>query len=140
MIYFENEAAALHVFPDKNLSVTVWKGFASSPVLREILEKSKQLLSDFPIYYSIGDNRNMKVIRPADQDYINNDWLPEVIKSSQLKKSATIESEDTFGKISSDNILRQADKYITFDIAFFKSLEDAVNWLGIEVDQEELAL
>ena len=61
MVYFENEAAVLHVFPEQNLTVTRWKGFASSAVLREILDKAKSLLSEYPIYYTLSDNRQMKV-------------------------------------------------------------------------------
>lgn len=139
MVYFENEAAVLYVFPEKHLTVTQWKGFASSQVLRDILDKARQLLTEYPIYYALGDNRKLKVIRPADQDYINNEWMPEVLKNNQLRKSATIESEDIFGKISNDNIVRAADQYINFDIAFFNNMEDAVSWLGVEIRQEELA-
>ena len=62
-----------------------------------------------------------------------------MLKNNQLKKSATIESEDTFGKISSDNIMRAADKYINFDIAFFNNMEEALKWLGVQIKQEELA-
>ena len=139
MVFFENEAAILHVYPEQNLAATIWKGFASSSVLREILDKVKQMYAQYPIHYSISDNRKLKVIRPADMEYINNEWLPEVLSTAQLKKSATIESEDIFGKISTDNILRAADKYITFDIAFFESLEEASKWLGVQINQEDLA-
>ena len=139
MLFYENDAASLFVFPEQHLAVTQWKGFASSSVLRDILDKLKQIYAQHEIYYALGDNRHLKVIRPADQEYINNEWLPEVLKKNQLRKSATIESEDVFGKISTDNILRAADKYINFDTAFFNNFEAAVNWLGVNINQEDIA-
>ena len=139
MIYFENEAAILYVFPERNFAATQWKGFASSAMLREVLQKALDLISDHAVYYWLSDNRNMKVIRPADQEYINTEWLQEFISRSEVRKSASLEPEDVFGKISTENIKRVADQLIPFDTAFFNNLEEATQWLGVEIKGEELA-
>ena len=74
----------------------------------------------------------MKAIRPADQDYINNEWLPELIKKAKLKKSASIQSNDVFAKMAVENILRKADGLIKFDTHYFDTIDDACKWLGID--------
>lgn len=138
MIYFENEAATLHCFPDKNLAVAHWKGFANSENLREVLDKCVEILDKYTIYYWLSDNRNMKVIRPADQEYIATIWLGKVLEKAEIKKSASIQSEDVFNKISVENILRTAEPVIPFERKDFIRIDEAVEWLGVEVTENEL--
>lgn len=139
MIYFENEAATIFVLPEKNLAVTKWKGFASTEELRSLLAEALNLLDNYIIHYWLNDNRLMKVVRPADQEFVVNEWLPKYLQKCQVKKSVTIESEDIFSKMSSDNMLRKADKMIPFDMATYKTYKQAIAWLGVELNEEESA-
>lgn len=139
MIYFENDAAIIFVLPEKNLAVTKWKGFASTEELRKLLDEALNLLENYTIHYWLNDNRLMKVVRPADQEFVVNEWLPKYLQKSVIKKSVTIESEDIFSKMSSESMLRQADKMIPFDMATFKTYKEAISWLGVELDEKQIA-
>lgn len=139
MIYFENEAATIFVLPEKKLAVTKWKGFASTDELRTLLDEALNLIDNYTIHYWLNDNRFMKVVRPADQEFVVNEWLPKYLQKAEIKKSVTIESEDIFSKMSSESILRKADKMIHFDMATFTTYPEAIAWLGVELREAEIA-
>ncbi|WP_345161488.1 hypothetical protein [Nibribacter koreensis] len=122
MSYFERE----------KLVFTVYHGFTPSDELRRILDASLELVATKDVELGLGDNRNMKVIRPADQEYINTVWFPEFLRLSKIRKSATIESTDVFNQMATKNILKVIGDRIPFEFQYFDSLEDACAWLGID--------
>lgn len=132
MIYYQSEYVTIKYFAKEKLVFTQYHGFTPSDELRKILDLSLVLLSTKEVELGLGDNRDMKVIRPADQDYINNVWFPRFLKLSKIRKSATIESTDIFNRMATENILTKIEGRIPFEIQYFDSLETACEWLGVD--------
>lgn len=132
MIYFSSEHCTIKYFEKEKLVFSQYHGFTPSEELRKILDEMLQLISTKDVELSLSDRRKMKVIRPADQEYIKNIWFPKFLKLSKIKKAATIESEDVFNKISVENILKTINGQLPVDIHYFNSIEDACKWLNVD--------
>ncbi|WP_156180505.1 hypothetical protein [Rufibacter radiotolerans] len=122
MKYFERE----------RLVFTQYHGFTPSEELRRILAAVLDLVSTKEVELGLGDSRNMKVIRPADQEYINTVWFPEFLRLSKIRKSASIESTDVFNRMATKNILQTIGDRIPFEFQYFDSLKEACHWLGVD--------
>jgi hypothetical protein len=132
MIYYDSEYLTIKYFEKEKLTFTQYHGFTPSEELRKVLNLSLELIANHEVELSLNDNRNMKVIRPADQEYINNVWFPQFLKLSKIRKSATIESTDIFNKMATENILTKIEGLIPFEIQYFDSIENACKWLGVD--------
>lgn len=132
MIYYNSDRCTIKYFEKEKLAYTVYHGFTPSDELRKILDIALELIATKDVELGLADNRKMKVIRPADQEYINNIWFPEFLKVSKIKKSATIESQDVFNKMAMENILRSVQGRIPFEIRYFDSVSKACEWLNID--------
>lgn len=132
MIFYNSEYVTIKYFEKEKLVFTQYHGFTPTEELRKVLSLGLNLIRTKDVELALGDNREMKVIRPADQEYINNVWFPEFLKSSRIRKSATLESTDIFNRMATENILSKIEGLIPFEIQYFDSLEKACQWLGIE--------
>jgi hypothetical protein len=132
MVYYESEYATMKYFEREKLVYTRHHGFTPSEELRRILDASLELVSTEDVELGLGDSRHMKVIRPADQEYINTVWFPELLKVSKIRKSATIESTDVFNQMATKSILQVIGDRIPFEFQYFDSLGEACAWLGID--------
>jgi hypothetical protein len=115
--------------PNLKLLKTVWKGFANSDEYRAVLDFSLEFFKNNEVFYSFSDNRQMKAIRPTDQEYTNENFLPTFFKISTIKKSAVIISEDVFNRMATDSMLVKANDFIKFDMRYFDTEKEAMNWL-----------
>ncbi|HSI91815.1 MAG TPA: hypothetical protein VK927_11910 [Adhaeribacter sp.] len=132
MIYYDSEYATIQYFEKEKMLFTRYHGFTPSEELRKIMDLVLELITSREVELSLSDNRNMKVIRPADQEYINTVWFPKFLKVSRIRKAASIESTDIFNKMSRENILKKIEGQIPFEIHYFDSIESACEWLGVD--------
>lgn len=132
MIYYNSPYVTIKYFEKEKLVFTTYHGFTPTDELRKVLDLSLKLLSEKDVQLGLADNRKMKVIRPADQEYIQNEWFPKVLELSKIRKSATIESSDIFNKMARENILRKIETRISFEMQYFNSIEKACNWLQVD--------
>lgn len=132
MIYYNSEHCTINYFEKEKLVFTRYHGFTPSEELRKILDIMLKLLSEKEVELSLSDRRQMKVIRPADQEYINTVWFPKFLSLAKIKRSATVESTDFFNKMSVDKILKTVGDKLPFQIHTFDSLENACRWLNVD--------
>ncbi len=132
MTYYDSEYATIKYFPEEKLMFTQYYGFTPSEEFRKILDAAMNLITTEKVELALGDNRNMKVIRPADQEYLNTVWFPEFFKISRIRKSASIQSTDIFNQMAAESILQKIEGQITFEFQYFDSIEKACQWLGVD--------
>ena len=129
MNVFDKDYVTISYDPRQKLVKTTWHGFVNSREYREVLDFSLDFFKNNEVLYSFSDNRQMKAIRPVDQEYTNEHFLPEFFKVATIKKSAVIISEDVFNRMATDSMLVKANDFIKFDMRYFDTEEEAMKWL-----------
>ncbi len=126
--YFQNHVVTITYDPEWELGTAQWEGFLSSEEFREAVTKCLQLLEDYKPLRWLGDNRKMKVIRQADQDWFVANALPR-IQASTIRRHATIVSEDIFNKMAVEQMIQRADNPEALFLKEFNSKPLALAWL-----------
>ncbi len=129
MIFFERPYVTIEYIPEDKLSLTTWKGFANSDQYREAVNAGIDLLRKHDVLLAVSDNTNMKAIRPADQDWVNEVALPEALKISKITRSATVVSTDIFNRMAMDRMLSRIESPLPLEYEFFDNIEDAMAWV-----------
>lgn len=124
-------APYLNILLDERTRVleTEWLDFANSQQIRSSLMEALRLGRQHRVRGWIGNNTKMRTIRPADQDWMNQEWFPE-FKKLGVSRLAVVVSNDALNQMGIDNIITRASAHIPFDTKHFASLEDARRWAG----------
>jgi hypothetical protein len=127
-IYFQNHVVTITYESEWKLGTAQWQGFLSSVEFREAVTKCLQLIEEFKLLRWLGDNRKMKVIRQADQDWFAVNVLPR-IQASTIRRHATVVSEDIFNKMAVEQIIKRAENPEALFLKEFNSKQMALAWL-----------
>ena len=127
-VYFQNQVVTITYEPEWELGAAQWRGFLSSAEFREAVTKCLQLTEEYKPLRWLGDNRKMKVIRQADQDWFAANALPR-IQASTIRRHATVVSEDIFNKMAVEQIIRRAENPEALFLQEFNSRQMALAWL-----------
>ena len=105
-----------------------WEGWADSEEFTALLEAEIQALSDHGASLLLADCRRQRVLRPADQDRADREWLPRATAAG-LKRFAIVlptsvlaamNLQDRLGKVPSG----------TLEVGYFDGVKAAQEWLG----------
>jgi hypothetical protein len=127
-VYFENSYLTLYHDPARQRARAVWTGFLSGEVFRSNVGITLRFLEDKNPLFWLADNRKMKAIRQKDQDWFGHEILPRLGVSS-IKRMATLVSEDLFNQMAVEALFTRANQLIRFDHQFFKTEQEALDWL-----------
>ncbi|KAA5546439.1 STAS/SEC14 domain-containing protein [Adhaeribacter rhizoryzae] len=128
IIYFQNNYLTLYYHEADSLGHPVWTGFASGEEHRNsVLECIKLIQEEKPQFW-LTDNRKMKAVRKADQDWFSQEIIP-IMATSSLRKFAVLTSEDIFNQMAVENIHQQITKINLFEMKFFDNEATALAWL-----------
>lgn len=106
---------------------TEWLGFANSEQLRSSLLEALRLARLHRVKGWVANNTLLRTIRPADQDWINQEWFPEFAKLG-VRRLAIVESQDALNRMGITNIIQRATEHIPFDTQYFSNAEEARRW------------
>lgn len=106
---------------------TEWLDFANSAQIRESLLRALELGRQHQVKAWIGNNAHMRTIRPADQDWINQEWFPQFMRLN-VKRLAVVVSNDALNQMGIDNIMTRATLHVPFDTQYFTSAIEARRW------------
>ncbi|WP_192821243.1 STAS/SEC14 domain-containing protein [Rufibacter sp. LB8] len=129
MEYFKNAHITISYDPARQLVQTRWKGFVNSEEYREILGVYLNLIKVKPVTRWLADNTHAKAIRPADQEWTAQEWVPRFSEAGGVKRMAVILSTDIFNKMAVENIVQKGGMDIAFDTHYFDNEEDALAWV-----------
>ncbi|MFB9863136.1 hypothetical protein [Rufibacter immobilis] len=126
-IYYEAEGLVLSYDEGQQVAYAVWNGFLNSQEFREATLKCVELMEEKGILRWLADNRKMKAIRQADQQWFVDNILPRILRSPLLRM-ATLVSEDLFNKMAVERLLQRTGE-VQLALRDFDSEAEAMVWL-----------
>ncbi len=126
--YFQNHVVTITYDPEWKLGTAVWEGFLSSHEFREAVFMCLRLIEERKPLRWLGDNRKMKVIRQADQDWFVANALPQ-IQTCTIRRHATLVSEDIFNKMAVEQMIRRVDDIEALYLKDFDNKLQALAWV-----------
>lgn len=105
-----------------------WLDFANSFQLREGMLEGLRLARLYHIRAWIGNLRGMRVIRPIDQAWLNEEWFPEFAQLN-ITHMAIVESEDVLNRQGVTQVMHRAGAMAPLSTAWFKTVEEARTWV-----------
>ncbi|AKD02740.1 hypothetical protein POKO110462_00390 [Pontibacter korlensis] len=126
--YFQNHVVTITYDEELRLGSAVWKGFLSSEEFRGAISTCVQMMEEYKILRWLGDNRKMRVIRQADQEWFIENILPR-LQHSTLRRNAVLVSEDFFNKTAVEQIYKRAEGLSDLVTKDFNNKVLAMGWL-----------
>ncbi|GGK83100.1 hypothetical protein ACD591_14285 [Rufibacter glacialis] len=135
--YFKSSGLTLS-YDHQHTAYAVWNGFLSSQVFRESALKCLELLEEKGIERWLADNRKMKAIRQADQHWFVENIMPRILQSN-LRRMATLVSDDLFNKMAVEQMLKRAGHPDHLLLRDFQDEAEAVSWLMVSSPGQVMA-
>ncbi len=126
-IVYHTPLVQLHHDPAGATIETEWLGFVNSEQLRAALTEALRLARQHGAKGWIANNTLLRTIRPADQDWINQEWFPEFSKLG-MRRLAIVESQDALNRMGITTIMQRATEHIPFDTQYFTDAAAARRW------------
>ncbi|MCC9165459.1 hypothetical protein [Pontibacter harenae] len=127
-IFFQNHVVTITHDKSLQLGTAIWEGFLSSQEFREAITTCVQLMEGQRLLRWLGDNRKMRVIRQADQEWFVEHILPR-LHSSTLRRNAVLVSEDFFNKTAVEQIYKRSEGLSDLVTKDFENKVLAMGWL-----------
>lgn len=113
--------------PTEHYLKVIRTGFHQGAAFHRELEKILEELAAHGGYRQLNDFRKMKPVAPEDQDFINRDWLPRLVRAG-LRRSAVLAPESAIAQMSLTAVVaRVADANLSTN--YFGDEQAAVDWL-----------
>lgn len=111
-----------------NAAIGTFIGFLSPDEFKTIANQLLNIIETKKIKKQLNDIKQMKVLKPEVQEWLNTVWFPKAQKIG-LRYFAFVVPDDIFGKMSMDGANKNASKVFDIEIQYFNTLENAKNWL-----------
>jgi hypothetical protein len=121
----DNPICTVNYDPRIPAVVVVWKRYVTSLQLRFVHEKLLEMIIKHGAHKVLGDDTELSVIHPRDQDWILTDWMPRAFQAG-LKAAASKRPSGYFGRLSTTRIQAQADELMH---QAFDDIGSARDWL-----------
>ncbi|WP_162055935.1 hypothetical protein [Pontibacter pamirensis] len=131
MLFYKSKYTEIHYHEEDKLVETVWLGFASSSDYRQSLAAYVEVIRAQEVERWLGDYREARVVRLADQAWAVKEWAPVFMPlASNLKKMAKVNAKDLFNQVSSTNMKQQLDvTRLPFPFQEFDDYDEARAWV-----------
>ena len=106
-----------------------WRGHARSDNYRRGLDLALNFVMKNDVRRWLADLRNMTAILQADEKWTDEVWFPKLFNTG-LEKMAILPSSDYFNQTSVQRIITAASGPSTFQIAWFETSLEAIDWLS----------
>jgi hypothetical protein len=127
MIVHQNENVKITFDQDKKRLIQEWKGFASSGVFREAIDKTSDFVKKNNVKTIISDTLQQNVVKPDDADYAAS-VIPTMARNG-MKAMAFIVPENVFTKLALDKFSHSVKGENT---KYFKTRAEAEKWLDTQ--------
>jgi hypothetical protein len=136
LTYFQNHVVTITYDEELQLGKAVWKGFLSSSEFREAIEICVQLMEEHKPLRWLGDNRKLRAIRKADQEWFAESIFPK-LAASTLRRNGAIVSEDLFNRMAVEQLVKRAKKLGDMVIKEFDNEDEAIAWIKEPITLQE---
>mgnify|MGYP006285230187 FL=1 len=127
MIVHQNENVKITFDQDKKRLIQEWKGFASSQVFREAIDKTCDFVKKNNVKTIISDTLQQNVVKPEDAEYAAS-VIPTMARNG-MKAMAFVVPENVFTKLSLDKFSHSVKGENT---KYFKTRSEAEKWLDTQ--------
>lgn len=111
-----------------NAAIGTFVGFLTPEEFKVVANQLLGILETKRLKKQLNDIKQMKVLKPEVQEWLNTDWFPRAQKIG-LKYFAFVVPDDIFGKMSMDGANKNAQNAFGIEIQYFNNLDAAKNWL-----------
>ncbi|GAA4501138.1 hypothetical protein GCM10023172_22510 [Hymenobacter ginsengisoli] len=126
-IIYRTSFVQLHHDPVGATLETEWLDFVNSEQLRSSLLEALRLGRQYRVRGWVANNTLLRTIRPADQDWIIQEWFPEFAKLA-VQRLAIVESQDALNRMAIATIMQRATEYMPFETHYFAEAAQARRW------------
>jgi hypothetical protein len=127
MIVHQNENVKISYDKNKKRLIQEWKGFASSQVFRDAIDKTSDFVKANDVRTIISDTLQQNVVKPDDAEYAAS-VIPTMARNG-MKAMAFIVPENVFTKLSLDKFSHSVKGENT---KYFKTRDEAESWLDTQ--------
>ena len=111
-----------------NAAIGTFVGFLTPDEFKTVANQLLGILETKRLKKQLNDIKQMKVLKPEVQEWLNTDWFPRAQKIG-LKYFAFVVPDDIFGKMSMDGANKNAQNAFGMEIQYFNNVDAATNWL-----------
>lgn len=126
MVLYEVENAFLVYDSEYDMITFKWLGFVSEEEYRMAVTIAYEKTVEFGVTRWLTDTREGKVVSLEAQKWMLNDFIPNYISKSSLRRVAYLVAKDFFRQIYIDKVKSSFGDY---QIEVFEDAEKAKNWL-----------
>lgn len=127
MLLYESKNSKVEWLEHEKIVVKTVYDFIYGEELRGAFEAGFDALVKYNGAKWLSDNHGLKMYRPEDMTWINEDWLPRMLKAG-WKYWAAIEPKNVLGKWSMRNFINFFQQH-GIVLQVFNCVEDGVKWL-----------
>ena len=127
MIVHQNENVKITFDQNKKRLIQEWKGFSSSTVFREAIDKTCDFVKANNVKTILSDTLHQNVVKPDDSEYAAS-VIPTMARNG-MQAMAFVVSENVFTKLSLDKFSHSVKGENT---KFFKTRAEAEKWLDTQ--------
>lgn len=138
IIHFQNDVVKISYDLEKQLGMATWNGFLTSSQFKEAVEICLDLMDKHNLLYWLGDNRKLRAIRKADQDWFVDHVMPR-LAAGTIRRNASVVSEDLFNRMAMEQIVKRSDNLGDMVMKEFDNIDAAKAWLEQPVIAQEQA-
>ncbi len=114
---------------DTQVIHAAWKGFLQPDEVKKGCSLMTEFIKKKGILNHLSNHTQLKVLSKEVQEYLTQQWFPEVEKVG-LKKIAALVSDDVFAKATVDKVNKTKLGRLT--ISTFNSAHDSEQWLMMD--------
>jgi hypothetical protein len=110
------------------LVLVEWEGWADSNEFAAVLDAELQALKQHHGSSLLADCRRQKVLKPADQDRANQEWLPRALAAG-LKRFAVVVPGSVLAEMNIRDMLSKV-AVSKLEVEYFAAVAEAREWLA----------
>lgn len=127
-IYLHHPGVGLATWDSMCEAVRIeWHGWADSKERQAILEAGLGALRAHRGSRWLADCRDMKAVKQADQEWIDQSWFPRVLAAG-LRRMALVIPKSGLARINLDDMMRRVPE-TKLETGHFATIEEATEWL-----------
>jgi hypothetical protein len=127
VMHWQKKNASVEHLTDKETMLLTWNGFQSHAALTEAMNTAYDLIMAKGLKFWISDHRNLEVLSPENQKWINEHFIPKLLSSTTIKKVAIIIGDKMFTNASMEAVKKRATES-TLPVESFGNIDQAFAW------------
>lgn len=129
MLLYQEPFVRMYFYKENRVFEIEWLDFVGSENFKTTLNTALRLSSQHGAQHWLANNRLMRTLRVADQQWTSDVWFKDFSKSG-CQKLAIVESEDAMNRMSISNIMNRAGKHNQMETRYFQHRTQAWQWLS----------